>query len=49
MRHRQLAGLLGVEPVAGFVVLALGAVAIAAGAMDKVLASAVSTLIESRA
>jgi hypothetical protein len=49
MRHWQLAGLLGVKPLASFVVLALGAVAIAAGAMDKVFASTVSTLIESRA
>ena len=47
MGHRQLAGLLGEEPLASFVVLALGTVAIAAGAMDKMLMPAVGTLVES--
>jgi len=49
MGHRQLAGLLGEEPLASFVVLALGTVAIAAGAMDKMLMPAVGTLVESGA
>jgi len=46
MRHWQLARLLGVKPLASFVLLALGTVAIAAGAMDKMLMAAVGTLIE---
>ena len=44
-----MAGLLGEEPLASFVVLALGTVAIAAGAMDKMLMPAVGTLVESGA
>ena len=49
VRHGQLAGLLGVEPLTGFMLLALRAVAVAAGAMDKMLMTAVGTLIESGA
>jgi hypothetical protein len=42
----QLAGLLVAGPLTGFMVLALRAVAVAAGAMDEMLLTAVGALIQ---